>query len=676
MPFSLFSTKIVTVLLVLTGTVFLSIAIVKCRGVERKVPVGILLKWQILTLLIGFFLLCYIGFVCVVGIELEFPLEPLVALVFFAGSLFVYGMIDLAKTTISQLNEMREKLEEKVSERTAELSDLNARLEKSKLDLEQQSEFIKDALNALSHPFYVVDVNTYEVILYNTASGFAGGSFITCHEMTHKSRLPCSGEEHPCPIKEIRKSLKPVVVEHIHYDANGRERYVEIHGYPIFNKKGQLVHMIEYCLDVTDRKQVEEDLRVAKREAEIANQSKSEFLANMSHEIRTPMNAILGMTRMVLDTELTSEQRRNLNTVHNSSKLLLTLINDILDFEKIEAGKLELVQRPFKLKDTIKDVVELLAQGAEEKGLVLEMDLEEGCSDFVLCGDDVRLRQVLFNLLGNGIKFTRKGRVDLLCRCLQRSLNGALLEFQVKDTGTGIDKLHQERIFDSFSQGDSSISRSYGGSGLGLTITKKLLSLMNGDISVESEPGKGSVFIVKIFLPFGQSETDSAPDKLSEQAGSIIDLGMLRILVVDDVEPNRDLARMILEQAGHEVDEAAHGLAALEVLARRDYDVVLLDVQMPVLDGLQTVFHIRQAEKGIGFDPAYDYAETLESLCQRINKRHTKVVALTAHARSSDRERCLDAGMDSYISKPFNAREMLQQIRELYNTKDQKNAEK
>lgn len=667
MSLSLFSTKFLSVLVVLTGTIFLFISIKNCRDVERKVPLGLLLKWQLLTLLIGFFLICYLGFALVVGVDFKFPLEPLVAIVFFAGSLFVYGIIDLARTTITQINEMRDGLEGKVSERTSELSELNVQLEKSKSEYARQSQFLKDAINALSHPFYVIDVNTYKVIMYNTASGFTDDSFITCHEMTHNSRLPCKGDEHPCPIREIRKTGKPVVVEHLHYDNEGRERYVEVHGYPIYNRKGQFVHMIEYCLDVTDRKRVEVELLSAKQEAEIANKSKSEFLANMSHEIRTPMNAILGMTRLVLETDLSSEQKNNLQTVQKSSELLLTLINDILDFEKIEAGKLELVSRSFALADVINGVIELLRTGAEDKGLDLNVTIEGDCADTIFSGDDIRLRQVLFNLIGNGIKFTSKGGVDISCKCLVRRQDGALVEFKVKDTGIGIDKIHQERIFESFRQGDSSVSRSHGGSGLGLTITRKLLALMDGEISVESELGSGSLFTVKISLPYGDLETEEI---LVGKSPSLEGHGVvqsLNILVVDDVEPNRDLARMILEQAGHSIDEAVNGLEAMEMLARKDYDVVLLDVQMPVIDGLQTIYHIRRAEQGIGFDPAYEFADTLEDLCQRINKRHTKVVALTAHARSSDRERCLQAGMDGYVSKPFNGQEMLEQIAEVYN---------
>ena len=249
--------------------------------------------------------------------------------------------------------------------------EVNAELEKSKKASVEQSKFLASALDALSHPFYVIDVKNYEVLLYNKASGFKDRvNQKNCYQLTHNRDQPCCGDDHPCPIREIKKSGKPVVLEHVHQNVDGNISYVEVHSYPFFDSDGKFVHMIEYLLDITDRKNAESALLATKREAEIANRAKSEFLANMSHEIRTPMNAILGMTKLVLATDLTSEQKHCLETVHNSSELLLALINDILDFSKIEAGKLELIERPFSIEQALLTVVNLLQPEVEKKRII------------------------------------------------------------------------------------------------------------------------------------------------------------------------------------------------------------------------------------------------------------------------------------------------------------------
>jgi len=670
MTFTFFSINTVVISLVLLGALFLYVSILVSRDVQLKVPPQLFLKWRLLTLLISFFLFCYFGYIFIQLTSLRlFPLELLTGTVFFAGSLFVYGMMDLSRSTIIRLGETNENLEKMVEIRTAELSEVNRELEKSKAVYVKQSRFLENALDALSHPFYVVDVNTQEIILYNKASGFTGrNGQKTCYQLTHNQTAPCSGVDHPCPIKEIQKTGKPVVLEHLHCNGDGSTKHVEVHGYPIFDSNGKIVHMIEYLLDITDRKAVEYDLLAAKREAEVANQSKSEFLANMSHEIRTPMNAILGMTDLVLASDLSPKQRNCLETVHNSSELLLALINDILDFSKIEAGRMELVERPFSVEQALSTVISLLNPGAVDKGIALAMHCSEDCAGNNYLGDDLRLRQILFNLIGNGIKFTEAGSVTVHCSCRERSGHDALLEFTITDSGIGIDKEVQEGIFESFRQADTSISRSHGGTGLGLAISKRLVHMMGGEIDLHSEVGVGTTFRFTVLLALDGGDVADLCPSLSETGSGedAVDHPALRILIVDDIPPNRDLAKMILEHKNHQVQEAGNGLQALELIAENDFDVILLDVQMPVLNGLQTVSYIRRCEKGDCDWSKLEYGELLEKISRKITGSYIPVIALTAHALDSDKVRCLEAGMDGYLSKPFRADEMLHKVATVY----------
>ena len=560
------------------------------------------------------------------------------------------------------------------------------------------------------------------------------------------------------------------------------DRWFEYSVSLIRNAAGQPTGFRGISREITEQIQHEEALQKAKEAADAANRAKSEFLANMSHEIRTPMNGIIGMTELTLETDLTSEQRDNLEMVRASTDSLLSLINDILDFSKIEAGKLELDPISFDLRDSVEDTLKTLALRAHQKGLELACDVRPDVPG-ALFGDPGRLRQILVNLVGNAIKFTKQGEVVVSVEVAERGRDDSLLHFAVGDTGVGIPPDKQRMIFEPFSQADGSTTRRHGGTGLGLTISSKLVAIMGGQIWVESEPGLGSVFhftarfglqrnevsevasIPKIALRgmpvlivddnatnrrilnctlanwgIGSTAVESAeqalqalahardaggpfalilldaqmpemdgfslastikenpgltgaaimmlsssgrpgdaarcrdlgiagyltkPVKQSELLNAILtvlgapaaettrkmvvtrhslreDRKRYRILLAEDNSVNQKLAARLLEKAGHQVTVAADGLQAVAAVEIGGFDLILMDVQMPEMNGYEATAVIREREKS--------------------GTVRVPILALTAHAMKGDRERCLDAGMDGYISKPIKARELLDAI--------------
>lgn len=461
-------------------------------------------------------------------------------------------------------------------------------------------------------------------------------------EQATPSISPERWAEHKRTVLDQRLPFSDFQYERI--ESDGTRSWVSISAEPMFDGEGEFKGYRGIGRNITAQKAAEAAMLRARLEAEAASRAKSQFLDNMSHEIRTPLNGIIGMAELALAGPLDAEQSDYIATIKESAGWLLRIVNDILDFSKLEAGRISLESTPFELCELIAAVVHFFGPQARAKGLRLDSWIDTELPARVM-GDPTRLREILVNLVGNALKFTDKGSVHISLRRIAGEDARAAIEFAVSDTGIGIAADQQASVFEPFAQADASTTRRYGGTGLGLTVCSRLVHAMGGELSLQSEPGAGSTFRFRCdFEPASAPAPNGHCAMAVPLARSRIG-SPLEVLLAEDNAVNQKLACKVLTRAGHAVTVAANGAEAIAALAARHFDVILMDVQMPVVSGLEAAAHIRRIE-----------AQNAGS------QRRIPIIAVTANAMDGDRERCLAAGMDDYVTKPVRFADLIGKI--------------
>ncbi len=541
-----------------------------------------------------------------------------------------------------------EKLNFKYERSNKEKNILSSLLTRTSADLKKVSDNLKIRAEELSTilitiPAYVYfkDVNLNYILVNQSYAELTG---LPVDKITGRSLLEIFPHYKSTGYLETEQKVISLGKENYNIEEeiefNGQTRWVNTNLAPIRNPAGHIIGLIGISWDITERKHYESELKRAKELAEAGTMAKNEFIASISHEFRTPMNGILGLSEILKNTPLDESQADLLKGIVSSAENLLVLVNDLLDFSAIEAGKLELDFHPFILDRVLEDVFQMLNMKAREKFLDFSVLISEDVPKHLI-GDSQRLRQIIINLAGNAVKFTEKGGIEIHIHLLKSTVDRIMLRFEVIDTGIGIPQEAKESLFKVFSRVKQNKSKLIVGSGLGLSICKKLTDLLSGEIGVESEKGKGSTFWFT--LPFDLTGIKIQPKEKTGEAEFKLYTGK-RVLVAEDNLINQKIVSFQLKRIGFEVDLVDNGQLALEKYDENCYDIVILDIQMPVMDGYEVAKAIRRKEA--------------------ITRNHIPVIALTANAMKGDKELYLAAGMDGYVSKPFTPETLLSAIQQ------------
>lgn len=509
-------------------------------------------------------------------------------------------------------------------------------------ELRETKERLDNILNTVNDMIWSTSVETKELLYVNQGAETIYERSLSDIKKRHGFWTEVIHPDDQFIVNQIHKELYTHGQTEQEYRIilpDGRIKWLLDRSWLVRDQVGNPLRMDGMITDISERKEVERELKKAKEAAEAANRAKSEFLANMSHEIRTPLNGIMGMTDLLLAMELPEKQSDHLQSIQVCAHSLLDIVNDILDFAKIEAGKLEVEKTDFSLRELIDKALDVIRIKAEQKKLGLFCQIESAVPQQVQ-GDPVKIRQVLINLLSNALKFTDQGRIDLSVQ-VGKVNEKIYVSFAVADTGIGIQPDKLNNIFESFTQADSSTTRKFGGTGLGLAISKKLVEIMGGTIRVTSQPGQGSCFNFTVPL---QMATGEMPAKLwkDQQLDKLKIVGAKTVMVAEDNLINMKISKEILRKIGLETIEAKDGKEAWEKYQRYSVDLIFMDIQMPELDGYEVTRLIRAVE-GKG--------------------KRTPIIAVTANAMKGDKEKCLAAGMDGYLAKPFGKEEVWQVVK-------------
>ena len=471
------------------------------------------------------------------------------------------------------------------------------------------------------------------------------------------------------PIDHIYKKLskgETLDIEHQFVRSDRKRIWLRLIAQGVDPNRLSTLGSVWIIQDISRLKQHQEDLQTARIRAEEASRFKSEFLSQVNHELRNPLSGIIGLNRLVLETDLTSVQQQYLTVIQNTAETLLVLINNLLDLSKIEAGMMELEEKPFRIGSVYDYVHNIVVVKIKEKGLSLTLSISEDVPP-ELIGDELRLGQIILNLVENAIKFTSTGGIKVLCEKISQSETTVQLRFNIIDTGCGIDETARKNIFDAFRQASTSVARTHGGSGLGLSICKKFADLMGGDIQVESEMGKGSTFSFTGYFKYEQQPENRLPaaDQEIFEKKEAPRQTARQILLVEDLPYIQTVAKLILEEQAHSVQLAANGHEALVALTKSTFDVIFMDIQMPVMDGLIATRLIRRCERE-RIPLAREDNDLMKAVFSRMHGKHIPIIGMTGNSSEDGRLDCFTAGMDNCISKPFERQEMLSALREAF----------